>query len=256
MLDLRQGRHAPVHTLVDLNNIPEMTALEEREEKLFIGGAVPISRIAFSALASIHARALVEACHLIGGPQVRNMATLGGNVAHALPAADGTIAMIALDAQAEIADIKNRRRVPLVELFVGPGRSSLNTGQELLVGFYIPCAAPQQASAFKRITRDQGIALPILNLAVWLERKFSRISDVRIAVGPSGPMPQRIAVAEDILRGQPLTADACNRALEVLLQQVHFRSSPHRASGEYRQQLVEVLLKETLETAWLRTNPL
>jgi CO/xanthine dehydrogenase FAD-binding subunit len=256
MLDLRQGRHAPVHTLVDLNAIPEMTALEEREGKLFIGAAVPISRIAFSALANKHARALVEACHLIGGPQVRNMATLGGNVAHALPAADGTIAMMALDAQAEIADIKDRRRVPLADLFVGPGQSSLKTGQELLVGFYITCAAAQQASAFKRIMRAQGIALPILNLAVWLERKLDRIANVRIAVGPSGPTPQRIAAAEDILRGQPMTPEACNNALEVLLQQVHFRSSPHRASAEYRQQLVEILLIETLETAWQRTNPL
>jgi xanthine dehydrogenase FAD-binding subunit len=254
MLDLQQGRHAPVHTLVDLNDIPEMTALEEREGKLFIGAAVPISRIAFSALASKHALALVEACNLIGGPQVRNMATLGGNVAHALPAADGTIAMIALDVQAEIADIKNRRRVPLAELFVGPGQSSLITGQELLVGFYIPCAAQQQASAFKRIMRDQGVALPILNLAVWLERKSSRISDVRIAVGPSGPTPQRIAAAEEILRGLPLTADACNRALVVLLQQVHFRTSPHRASAEYRQHLVASLLIDTLETAWQRAK--
>jgi len=254
MLDLRQGRHAPVHTLVDLNDIPEMTALEEREGKLFIGAAVPISRIAFSALASKHALALVEACNLIGGPQVRNMTTLGGNVAHALPAADGTIAMIALDVQAEIADIKNRRRVPLAELFVGPGQSSLITGQELLVGFYIPCAAPQQASAFKRIMRDQGVALPILNLAVWLERKLDRITKVRIAVGPSGPTPQRIVAAEDILRGQPLTAEVCNNALEVLLQQVHFRTSPHRASAEYRQHLVASLLMDTLETAWQRAK--
>jgi xanthine dehydrogenase FAD-binding subunit len=256
MLDLRQGRHAPVHTLVDLNDIPEMANLEERDGELFIGAAVPISRIAFSPLAGKHARALVEACHLIGGPQVRNMATLGGNVAHALSAADGTIAMIALDAQAEIAEITGRRRVPLAELFVGPGQSSLRTGQELLVGFYIPSVSRQQASAFKRIMRDQGIALPILNLAVWLERKFNSISEVRIAVGPSGPTPHRIAAAEEILRGQPLNADSCTRAMGALLQQVHFRTSPQRASGEYRQQLVEVLLKETLETAWQRTNPL
>jgi xanthine dehydrogenase FAD-binding subunit len=256
MLDLRQGRHAPVHTLVDINDIPELTALEVRGRELFIGAAVPISRIAFSNLAGKHARALVEACHLIGGPQVRNMATLGGNVSHALPAADGTIAMMALGAQAEVADVKNRRWVPLVDLFIGPGKSSLKTGQELLVGFYIPCTATNQASAFKRIMRDQGIALPILNLAVWLERIKDQMVDVRIAVGPSGPMPRRIVAAEDMLRGQSPTPDAYNRALEALLQQVHFRTSPNRASGEYRQQLVGVLLKETLETAWQRTTPL
>ena len=254
LLDLRQGRHPPVHTLVDLNDIPEMIALEERGGELFIGGAVPISRIAFSDLVRQHAHALVEACSLIGGPQVQNMATLGGNVAHALPAADGTIAMIALDTQVEVADMKHRKRVPLSELFIGPGQSSLKAGQELLVGFYIPFSTPQQASAFKRIMRDQGIALPILNLAVWLERKLDRINNVRIAIGPSGPTPQRIAAVEDSFRGQYLTPEVCSNALNALLQQIHFRTSPYRASGEYRKQLVGTLLKETLVTAWKRIN--
>jgi len=254
MLDLQQGRHAPVHTLVDLNAIPEMNALEIREKELFVGATVPLSRIAFSHLVQEHARVLAEACQLVGGPQVRNMATLGGNVAHALPAADGTIALMVLDTRVELASLEGKRRVLLSDLFLGPGQSALKVGQELLVGFYIPCVAPQQASAFRRIMRAQGIALPILNLAVWLERKFSRISDVRIAVGPSGPTPQRIVAAEDNLRGQPLTAEVCNNALEVLLQQVHFRTSPYRASAEYRQHLVASLLMDTLETAWQRAK--
>ena len=72
-----------------------------------------------------------------GGPQVRNVATLGGNVAHALPAADGTIALLALDAQAEIAGQRDCGGMPFGELFLGPGKSALKHGEELLVGFYI-----------------------------------------------------------------------------------------------------------------------
>ena len=99
-------------------------------------------------MAGAHAQALVEACDLIGGPQVRNVATLGGNVAHALPAADGTIALLALDAEAEIASLMaptavrcvayETRRIPIKELFLGPGKSSLKHGEELIVGFYLP----------------------------------------------------------------------------------------------------------------------
>ena len=263
MLDLQQGRHEPVHTLVDITSIPEMTALEIRYPKkgykrgeLYIGAAVPLGRIACSILAQEHAQALVEACNLIGGPQVRNMATLGGNVAHALPAADGTIALMALDAQAEIADLEKRRHVPLSDLFVGPGQSALKAGQELLVGFHIPLRAPHQGSAFKRIMRAQGIALPILNLSVWLERQADRIANARVAVGPSGPTPRRIKPVEDALRGQTFGLAACSRALNVLLDNVHFRTSPYRASAEYRQQLVEVLLKDTLDIAWQRAGSL
>ena len=263
MLDLQQGRHSPVHTLVDISSIPELTTLEIRcpkngdgQEQLFIGAAVPLSRIASSALVLEHAQALVEACHLIGGPQVRNMATLGGNVAHALPAADGTIALMALNAQAEIANLEKRWRVPLSDLFVGPGQSALKTGQDLLAGFYIPLRTPQQGSAFKRIMRAQGIALPILNLSVWLERQADRIANVHVAAGPSGPTPRRIIPVEDALRGQTFNPSACAHALNVLLDNVHFRTSPYRASAEYRQQLVEVLLNDTLHIAWQRTSSL
>jgi xanthine dehydrogenase FAD-binding subunit len=263
MLDLQQGRHAPVHTLVDLTAIPELTSLEiccpkngYRQEQLFIGAAVPLSRIARSALVIEHARALVEACDLIGGPQGPNMATLGGKVAHALPAADGTLALMALNAQAEIASLEEYRRVPLSDLFVGPGQSTLKTGQELLTGFYIPLRNQQQGSAFKRIMRAQGIALPILNLSVWLERRADLIADVRVAVGPSGPTPRRIIPAEDSLRGQKLNPESCTNALNALLDNVHFRTSPYRASAEYRQQLVEVLLNDTLHTAWQRAGSL
>lgn len=256
MLDLQQGRHSPVDSLVDVTSIPEMAALEIRQGELFIGAAVPVNRIAGSALAMEHAQALVEACDLIGGPQVRNMATLGGNVAHALPAADGTIALMTLEVQAEIADLEKRWRVRLSDLFVGPGQSTLKSGREILVGFYLPLRTPQQGSAFKRVMRAQGIALPILNLSVWLERQAERIADVRVAVGPSGPTPRRISPVEDSLRGHIFASDACSQALEVLLNTIHFRSSPYRASTEYRQQLVEGLLKDTLDTAWQRAGNL
>src|SRR5512134_3558738 len=119
LLDLEQGRHSPVHTLLDVTAIAEMTALEVRGDELFVGAAVPVNRIVLDPLAVTHAQALTEACNLIAGPQVRNVATLGGNVAHALPAADGTIALLALNAQAEIASFAGTRRVPFKELFLG-----------------------------------------------------------------------------------------------------------------------------------------
>ena len=210
---------------------------------MYIGAAVPLSRIASSTLVLEHAQALVEACNLIGGPQVRNMATLGGNVAHALPAADGTIALMALDAQAEIADLEKHRRVPLSDLFAGPGKSTLKTGQELLVGFYIPLSAPHQGSAFKRIMRAQGIALPILNLSVWLERKADWISACACGRGPFRPYAPADHPGGRCFTRPSLNPASCSHALNVLLSNVHFRTSPYRASAEYRQQLVEGLLK-------------
>src|SRR5215216_7935972 len=196
LLDLKQGRHAPVHTLIDLTFVPEMNVLELRGDELYIGAAIPANRIVLDPLVSTHAQALVEACNLIAGPQVRNVATLGGNAAHALPAADGTIALTALDAQVEIVSLAGVRRVPFPSLFLGPGKSALNKSEELIVGFYLPQTKKGQGSCFKRIMRPQGVALPILNCAVWLERAKVRVNGIRISVGPSGITPLRATEAE------------------------------------------------------------
>jgi carbon-monoxide dehydrogenase medium subunit len=252
LLDLDQGRHAPVHTLVDITSVREMLPLEIRGNELFIGSCVPHTKIVESALVREHAKALVEACDLIGGPQVRNVATLGGNVAHALPAADGTIALMALNAQAEIAGLNTGvRRAALNELFLGPGKNTL-AKDELLVGFYLPLRNTNQSSAFKRIMRPQGVALPIINMAIWMARAGDRIADICIAVGPAGPKPWRASSAEADLHGQPFNNEKSAHALDHLLQDAQFRTSPHRASADYRRHLVIVLFKDTLQTAWER----
>ncbi len=273
LLDLEQRRHSPVHTLIDVTEIEELLALELRVESLFIGAGVPVNRIVLDALVGAHAQALVEACELIGGPQVRNVATLGGNVAHALPAADGTIALLALDAKAEIASIalsgaeRSRsaftHKIPFKDLFLGPGKSSLKHGEELIIGFYLPLllsrsaaerTTTHQASCFKRIMRPQGVALPILNCAIWLERESDIFKDICIAVGPGGGTPFRATQAEDALRGRSLTEATFESALEALLAQAHFRTSPRRASADYRWHLVVTLFKDTLESAWGRAK--
>ncbi len=252
LLDLEQGRHSPVHTLLDVTSIVEMTAVEIRGDQLFVGGAVPVNRIVLDPVVSAHAQALTEACNLIAGPQVRNVATLGGNVAHALPAADGTIALLALNAQAEIAGLSGTRCVPFKELFLGPGKSSLKHGEELLVGFHLPLSTSHQASCFKRIMRPQGVALPIINLAIWLERQDDKFRQLRIAVGPGGPTPWTGTEAEKTLMGRSLNEETFKAALEALLGQVGFRSSARRASSDYRRHIVTGLFKDVLETAWKR----
>lgn len=249
LLDLRQGRCLAVHTLVDITRCAELTCLEVRKERLFIGAAVPLRELTASPLVQTHARALWEACGLIAGPQVRNIATLGGNVAHALPAGDGSIALLALRASAEIANRNGRREVSLESLFLGPGRSALHPEQDILVGFYLPLSRPGQASAFRRVMRPQGVALPILNMAVWLDVQGDCIADLTLAVGPAGATPCRARSLEAWLRGTTLSEIDFDEATAILVESVHFRTSPRRASADYRRYLVGVLLRETLEAA-------
>lgn len=252
LLEIQQGSHNPVHTLVDVTHIPELIRLEIVGDSLFIGAGVPVRQITDSPLIRHHAIAVSEACGLIGGPQVRNTATLGGNVAHALPAADGMISLFAFDALVEIVSKQGRRLVPIASLFKGPGKSTLIPNKEILIGFYLPVRKPGQASAFSRVMRPQGVALPILNLAVWLHRTQNRIDDIHIAIGPSGPVPIRAAAVEQILRGQQFSPQLLIDAKTAVHESIPFRTSSMRATAAYRHHLSEVLLEDVFETAWER----
>ena len=254
LIDIRQGRHSPPQTLIDLTGVPEMNVIENRGDHIHIGAAVSINRIVSSPLLQKNAHALIEACDLIAGPQVRNTATLGGNVAHALPAADGTIALVSLDSRAEIVNPQGSRTVPFIELFKGPGKSAIDKSKELIVGFNLPILEDNQASAFKRIMRPQGVALPILNCAVWVDRDGDVINNVRIAVGPGGPTPFRATKAERAIRGQTYHQDVLVNALKQLTSQARFRTSPHRATEDYRKYIIHGLFTTTFIEAWNRAG--
>jgi CO/xanthine dehydrogenase FAD-binding subunit len=252
LLDMRQGRHPPARTLVDVTGIEEMSVIEEIDDALCIGAAVTHSRIISHPAPARHAACLAEACALIGGPQVRNLATIGGNVAHALPAADGTIALLALGAEAEIAAPEGRRWESLEDLFEGPGRPAFDRERELIVRFRFPCRRPGQASAFRRVMRPQGVAIAVLNMAIWLHVTGGIIEAARLSAGPGGPKPFRAHSTEDFLAGKPAGRDALDPAAEILLGEIQLRTSAHRASKTYREHLVRVLLNETFRTVLAR----
>ncbi|MCJ7569888.1 MAG: FAD binding domain-containing protein [Anaerolineales bacterium] len=254
LLDLQQGRHSPINTLVDITQIPEMTAVQEQDDFLHIGAAVPLHEIVLDASIQNHAQGLTEACGLIGGPQVRNVATLGGNVGHALPAGDGTIALISIRAEAQLASSEGRRWVPVEKLFEGPGQPSFNRSREIIVAFRFPLRGEGEGSAFKRVMRPQGVAIAILNMGIWLRRGNSgKVDDIQIAVGPAGPRPLRALKAEGVLRGQSFKSANNQNAVHQLLQEVKLRTSPHRSTKAYREHILPTLFTRTITEAWERT---
>ena len=248
LLDLEQGRLAAVDTLIDVTQIPELRAVRDDGERIFIGAAVTHAEIASSALLRAAAHCLTEASELIGGPQVRNVATIGGNVAHALPAADGAIALLALEAEALLAGAFGRRWAPLEHLFESPGVPAFRRASELIVGFRFVPARPPTHTAFRRIMRPQGLAIAILNMAAWVRWGLAgRIEDVRLSLGPAGPCPKRARATEAVLRGMAIEPDEIAKAARVLEDEVQLRTSPHRATEDYRRHLLGVLLRRVLQ---------
>jgi len=250
LLDLQQGRQAPVETLVDITLIDELCGIRLETDHIFLGASTTHHEIIQNELLRKHCNVLVEGCSLIGGPQVRNVATIGGNVAHALPAGDGTISLLALEAQAQLASTSGRRWLPVEELFAGPGKTTFDRRHELLVGFKLPLQKPYAGSAFRRIMRPQGVAIAILNMGAWVQlTPDGSRAQVRLAVGPAGPRPLRAHQTEEQLRGRLPDEQALQDALQTLLAEAQLRTSKHRATQAYRIHLIAVLLERTLQGA-------
>ncbi len=249
ILDLQQGNEHPVAALVDITRIIGFDEIREENGFITIGAGVTHNQIVESALLQQKATALVEASYVVGGPQVRNVATIGGNVAHALPAADGTTALNALDADVQIASFSGQRWAPFTSIFLGPGKSAIDSTREVLTALRFKATGVHEASASSRIMRPQGVALPIMNFSAKVRLSEDRIAEVALAVAPVAPKPFRCKQTEAFLTGQPATADAIEAAVTVLLSECQPRTSPHRATAEYRREVLPVLLRRTLSTA-------
>ncbi|MBN2043559.1 MAG: FAD binding domain-containing protein [Anaerolineales bacterium] len=255
LLDIQQGRHPVVDTLVDVSNIPELSTIEVYQDHIYLGAGVTHKQIISSQLLLENAQCVVEGCGLIGGPQVRNVATIGGNVSHALPAGDGTISLLALDTQVEIASIGGRRWEPLLEIFAGPGKVTFDRQQELVTRFRFNKRLEREGSTFHRVMRPQGVAIAILNMSGWVKLDDSEhLADVRIACGPAGPKPFRGFETESFLRGKCLDETILMEAARVLDAEVNLRTSKHRATKDYRHSLLPVLLKQVLLLAVSRAK--
>lgn len=261
ILDMQSQEHASLDALVDVTRIDGLDTIRVEDQWVVVGAAATHYQIERSSLVRQHGRALVESCSVVGGPQVRNVATLGGNVAHALPAADGTIGLLALGAEVQVCTLHEdgvvgRLWQPLLSIFAGPGRNTLNMNQ-MLSGFRFPVLQPRQASAFDRIMRPQGIALPILGVAaqVALDETGERLTAATLAIGPAGPVPFRATQAEAVLIGGAPFSDALLQAAVASAQaQAQLRTSRHRASKEYRHEMVAVLLRRVLTRAVARAR--
>lgn len=259
ILEIQQGHRSPVKALVDVTRIAGATEIRREGEYVVIGCGVTHSQIVDSALIQQHGTALAKGCGVIGGPQVRNVATLAGNIAHALPAGDGTISLLALGGEVQVArrkmqDANETEWIPLEKLYLGPGKSLVDQTREIITALHFIPTAAHEASAFARIMRPQGVALPILAMATRLKLEGDNIHAVRIAAGPVAPTPFRACNTEAFLTGKPATDETVEAAIPILLNECHPRTSAHRSTAEYRGEMLSVLLRQTLGTAIKRAK--
>lgn len=255
--DIRRGRIRP-RLLVDITRIPGLDRITVTSDHVEIGAAVTFSALKHSPFINDRVHALADAARCVGAGAIQNVATWVGNLVQAMPAADGAIVALALDAEARVADDNGATWRPVESLFLGPGISAIDPTRQLVSHLRFPVRwerVPDRAvlwgTAFVRIGRRPSVVLPILNCAVCvcLDASGERIEQARLALGPVAPRPFRARQVETYLEGRPPGHETFAEAAQLVRGLAEPRDSVMRASRTYRLAIIPPLVESTLQSA-------
>jgi len=236
--------------LINLKGIGALRGIEDHGgDGIRIGGLTSLGELERSRVLAERLPILWDAVKAMAAPQVRNIATIGGNLCSAVPSADTAPPLIALGASVKLAGSRGERRVLLEEFFVGPGESVLRS-DEILVEVWIPGQEPHSNGAYFKLMRRNALDLALVGVAAYLtlDGKKGICKGARIALGAVAPTPIRAPGAEKTLLHKEIDEERAREAGEAASQE----ASPIgdiRASREYRTEMIKVLTRKAVEKA-------
>jgi len=243
---IRYKRLAP-RAIMNIKKIPGLTSIEMNEH-LSIGALATFNEICSSEIVRKQYPVITEVFSDIASHQVRNLATLGGNICNAAPSADSPPILMAYDSEIEIFDGKGTRTLLLEDFFKGPGMTDLKDG-EILVSVNIPLPKVKTGYAYIKHTVRKSLDIAIVGVAVSITLDDNNIcSDARIIVGASAPIPLRAKQAEKLLIGTALSLENVEKAGITASGEIN-PIDDVRGSADYRREMTIVNLKRAVEMA-------
>jgi xanthine dehydrogenase iron-sulfur cluster and FAD-binding subunit A len=222
------------HPILDVTNLPELAEIRETPGAIRIGAGVSFTRLIGSVLVQTWCRPLAQAAGVVGGRQIQNQGTIGGNIANASPAADTLPALAVLGAEVELRSAAAIRTVPIEEFCTAPGRTVLGP-DELITAIIVPKAAPDSLAFFVKVGPRRAQAISIVSVAVRARADGSRLSGVRVSFGAVSPVVTCDTAVAAVLESGPLTADLVRIATA---QSAATPISDLRATALYRKRLL------------------
>lgn len=243
LVGLRAGKFSP-KIVIDLKRVTDLEAgISTTGSTLQIGALAVLADVIEDKRIQQYFPALVEAAKTVGSVQIRNRATLTGNICNASPAADTAPALLVYEANVNLVGLEHRRQIPLTEFFVEPGKTALQRG-EIVSSIELPLPQQPVGAAFVRLTRRRGVDLATINVCCRVDAS----GETRFAFGAVGPRP--FMVVDD--SGTLASSTASEADKEQVLRQLAAQASPIsdvRGSREYRQAMLLVFSKRALQTA-------
>ncbi len=245
IVQIQRGRMRPRH-VIGLHRVPGLTGIAI-DGGLTIGARVTHRAIEGRAELGGALRCLIEGAEVIGGHQVRNVATVGGNLANASPAADLVPCLLALDGTVTLLGPDGERELPVERFLLGPNRTARRP-EELLTRVRLPMPAADTATAFLKAGRRRAMEISVVCVAarLTLDARRERCLEARVALGAVAPTPVRVYEAERTLEGRPGGEEAFRRAAEAA-QRACRPIDDVRASATFRRHLVGVLVRRALD---------
>lgn len=246
---IRSGK-AQAEVLVDVTDIDELHGISIQNNQLVIGACVNCTDVSINKNVKKTFKCLAKGCRSIGSPQIRNMATVAGNIVSAQPAADASVNFVALEAKCEIASIEGRRIVNVEDLFLGIGKSAIDSTKEIITKIFMDIPKNNYATGFERIAPRNSLALPIVNVSVKIEVKNKLVTDCKIVISPVATVPFRAKKTESFLIGKDISDEKyLETACVEAFNEANPRDSLLRGTGEYRKVLVKDLVYKALVSA-------
>lgn len=244
---LRDGNLSP-KTLIDVKALAELRSIRETEGGYFVGAAEPVQDVAKHPLLQPFA-ALCQGAGSIGCMELRNRATIGGNICNGSPSADSVPGLLVHDARVSLLSENGRRTVALCDFLLAPGKAALEPG-EIMEGVLLPKPVAGAQSRYYRRTRVKGMDLSGISAAIYCEAG-KELANIRIAFGALYKTVSRARSAEGILNAGPLDAknldEKLDAAVAAILSEVNPRKTSLRASPAYKKAMVPVLIRKGLE---------
>ena len=251
MPQAQDGRVTFRPVLMNIRRIPGMSGIELVGDVVRIGAATTVTELMDSTLVKKHFAILWQACDHFGSDQIRNAATLGGNLCNASPAGDLLVPLLVLDARVVLAGMPNgtleTRKVPVAEFFAGPGKTT-RAPFELVVAIELPLPPRRFYSAFYKLGTRPALDIAGVSIGLGGVREGKGLRGVRVAFGAVAPTPIRAPRTEAALEGKPLDASTIEAAAAAAAAEVH-PISDVRASAWYRTEMIRNNLRRMLEDA-------
>lgn len=246
MVDFGAGK-IDLETAIDVTRASDMLGISVEEGKLVIGASTTLTEIARSPLVRQYYPSLAKGAGTVGSLQIRNSATLTGNVVSAQPAADAAMAVAPLNPVFTVLSEEGSREVAMADMYKGFGKSYIDHSKELITKITIPLPEDCEKASFVRLELRKSLSLPMLNCAAFVHFEGNKVGFARITMAPVGVGPVRAVEAEAYLAGKELTEETLHKAGELALANANPRSNPLRGSKEYRLETLPVLVERALE---------